>query len=354
MQSYQYDFDCDTIKKINIRALGYFRNTEFFHPMEKGRTLLGTQLIGFWKSDLKSQQHLEVGAVFHQVFGGPNRIFPHITLVKFIGHYSLDRQIRFGSLSNPGHNLPEPFYNPGNRYLNPTEYGFQYISTETDIWMNWDQSISYGSPFKESFVAGINHWLISHKLHLLPHKMRKENKNTFFDFRAKIYGMYRHIGGQIDIDESGIVGNRINAGFQVSVNPEISMRIGQKRILLKVPEYKYSFMQYHDPMKKFFDINMGSGHLHSFSKTWNKLGVYVKLWRGKDWLAPFAQGIYQSYNPEDIAVSYQEMSRFFILSSNWAGSLFGSNNYSVGYDAYYDRGLKRWNTAFTFNFLVKM
>ena len=50
MQKYGYQRDLDTLKSIDIRALGYFRNTEFFHPMEQGRTQFGLQLNIFWKS----------------------------------------------------------------------------------------------------------------------------------------------------------------------------------------------------------------------------------------------------------------------------------------------------------------
>ena len=55
MQKYGYQGDLDTLKGIDIRALGYFRNTEFFHPMEQGRSQFGLQLNAFWKSNFERQ-----------------------------------------------------------------------------------------------------------------------------------------------------------------------------------------------------------------------------------------------------------------------------------------------------------
>ena len=83
MQRYNYIDGDDTLKSYEIRALGYFRNTEFFHPMEKGRTLFGLQAMSYWKSDFKEQQ-LEIGIGFNQFFGGSARIYPHLALIRNI------------------------------------------------------------------------------------------------------------------------------------------------------------------------------------------------------------------------------------------------------------------------------
>ena len=131
MQRYNYVDGDDTLKGYEIRALGYFRNTEFFHPMEKGRTLFGLQAMSYWKSDFKEQQ-LEIGIGFNQFFGGATRIYPHLALVRNMKN-SISGQFRFGSLSNPGHFLPEPFYNPANPYETPFEYGVQFVSESTDL-----------------------------------------------------------------------------------------------------------------------------------------------------------------------------------------------------------------------------
>ena len=40
----------DTTDEWVFGALGYLRNTEFFHPMEEGRTLFGSQALAYWHS----------------------------------------------------------------------------------------------------------------------------------------------------------------------------------------------------------------------------------------------------------------------------------------------------------------
>ena len=357
MQKYGYQGDLDTLKGIEIRALGYFRNTEFFHPMELGRSQFGLQLNAFWKSNLKDNRRLEIGTAFNQQFGGRLLLYPHIALVQFLGNHDKFGQIRFGSLSNPGHSLPEPIYNPAIPYIYPFEYGIQYISQKTDLWMNWDQAIVFASPFKETFVLGINQNLIlSKNRDSSKYLLNKETGDIdiAYNFDARFYALYRHVGGQIDVDESSVTGNRGHSAFQASVSPVISIKRREQNISLKLPRYNYSYMQYFDPKSIFSEIAFGSGHLHSVSKNWNDWQFKMKSWVGKNWMAPFGQGIYQSYNPEDISVEKRERSRFFIISSSFAGSSFGLNGFSFGYDAYYDRDLENWNTAFTFNFLMKI
>jgi hypothetical protein len=353
----KYEYDDDSIKGIDIRALGYFRNTEFFHPMEQGRSQFGLQLNAFWKSSIKDNRRLEFGTAFNQQFGGGIKLYPHIALVQFLGHQFIFGEIRFGSLSNPGHGLPEPIYNPAIPYINPVEYGIQYISPKTDLWMNWDQAIVFASPFKETFVLGINQSLLHFKkMDPLNRRLNKARGNFYIasNFDARLYALYRHVGGQIDVDEATSTGNRGHMAFQASVCPTIFIKSGAQHISLKLPRYSYSFLHYYDPKSSFSEIAFGSGHLHSVSKKWKDWQLNIKSWIGKNWMAPFGQGIYQSYNPEDISVEKRERSRFLIISSSFTGSSFGLNGFSLGYDGYYDKDLQNWNTAFTFNFLMKI
>tara|TARA_B100000497_G_C7685041_1_gene415030 strand:- start:841 stop:1986 length:1146 start_codon:yes stop_codon:yes gene_type:complete len=350
MQCYNYVYDDDTLKSFETRALGYFRNTEFFHPMEKGRTIFGLQALSFWKSEFKEQQ-LEIGIGFNQFFGGATRIYPHVALVKHINN-SIGAQFRFGSLSNPGHFLPEPFYNPANRYETPFEYGMQFISESTDFWINWDQSIDFSSPFKESFLVGINKSIKLSETRLFLKKIKKPSFQPSFEIR--FFSLYRHFGGQIDSDETGYQGNRIQSGFQISIKPQLLIRKDVKNSIIHLPKYEYFLMRYDDPLSKFSSISYGFGHLHQISLNWKNYEFSTKFWRGRNWLSPFGQGIYQSFNPNDLSTTYKERSSLNIISIKWLGITKGLKNFYLGYDIFFDNDLKDWNSAFTLNFFIRI
>ena len=352
MQRYNYVDGDDTLKRYEIRALGYFRNTEFFHPMEKGRTLFGLQAMSYWKSDFKEQQ-LEIGIGFNQFFGGAARIYPHLALIRNIKN-TFDGQFRFGSLSNPGHFLPEPFYNPANPYETPFEYGVQFVSESTDLWINWDQSIDFSSPFKESFVAGINKSIKLSKKRLSRKSIKKNDHLFQPGIEIRFFSLYRHVGGQIDSDETGYQGNRIQSGFQLTIKPQFLIRRDFKRSYIHLPKYEYFLMRYDDPLSKFSSISYGFGHLHQISLNWKDFEFSTKLWRGRDWLSPFGQGIYQSFNPNDLSVTYKEGSSLNIISIKWLGKTGGLKNFYLGYDMFFDNDLRDWNSAFTLNFFIRI
>ena len=344
----------DTHDKWVIGVLGYLRNTEFFHPMEVGRTLFGSQALTYWHSGYDEKAYLELGALANVTFGGKTQLYPHVAMVLNVDRLNV---LRFGAISNPGHDLPEPMYNPGRRYTQPVEYGFQYLSPYTDAWIHWDQATSFGSLQKESFTAGINQNIFRGSLGFGPY-----SEGPLLAYRSQLsvdsrfFGLYRHVGGQIDNAPPQRTGNRIQTGVWVALMHHL---VGQKRAPVgeisadvwrsTLPTYRYTLMRYDDPLQSFGNIKVGYGQLHQLSIELRKDYVLgFGLWQGNSWVSPLGQGLYQSLNPEDASVPIQPIRQMALVSAKkeWA-------NIGLRYDAYYDTNLKKWSTAFTLNMTLK-
>lgn len=343
----------DTTDEWVFGALGYLRNTEFFHPMEEGRTLFGSQALAYWHSGYDQKTYLELGGLANVTFGGKTQFYPHVAVVHNINRVNV---LRFGTLSNPGHDLPEPLYNPARRYTQPVEYGFQYISPYTDAWIHWEQATSYGSLQKESFTVGWNQNNFRGQIGFGPY-----SEGPLLSYRShlyvnsRFYALYHHVGGQIDNAPPQPTGNRIQTGVDIYIMPDL---FGQKRApkgqqsaevwRLSLPTYGYTLLRYDDPLQAFGPVKVGYGQMHSLAEYIKGFTVKAGYWQGNSWISPLGQGLYQSLNPEDAAVPFQASRRMLMLSAQREWQSMG-----LRYDAYYDVDLRKWSTAFTLNMALK-
>ncbi|MBL6626724.1 MAG: hypothetical protein ISP50_01340 [Cryomorphaceae bacterium] len=343
----------DTTDEWVFGALGYLRNTEFFHPMEAGRTLFGSQALAYWHSGYDQKTYLELGGLANVPFGGKTQIYPHVAVIHNINHVNV---LRFGTLSNPGHDLPEPLYNPGRRYTHPVEYGFQYISPYTDAWIHWEQATTYGSMQKESFTAGWNQNNFRGSIGFGPYSegpMLSHRSSLWIN--SRFYALYHHVGGQIDNAPPQPTGNRIQTGVDIHVTPYL---VGQKRApkgqqsaeiwRFTLPTYSYTLLRYDDPLQAFGPVKVGYGQMHSLAETFKGFILKAGYWQGNSWISPLGQGLYQSLNPEDASVTFQGSRQMLMLS---AQKEWGSMGFR--YDAYFDMDLGKWSTAFTLNMAIK-
>ena len=344
----------DTSDAWEVGVLGFMRNTEFFHPMEEGRTLFGTHALAYWHSGYDRKSYLELGALAQVTFGGETKLYPHVAVVLNLDAINV---LRFGTLSNPGHDLPEPLYNPGRRYQQPVEYGFQYLSPYTDAWIHWDQATTSGSLQKESFTVGWNQNIFRGRIGFGPYSEGTMlSHRSYLLVNSRFVGLYRHVGGQIDNAPPQPTGNRIQTGVWAMVTPFL---VGQKKApkgfesaeiwRATLPSYGYTLLRYDDPLQAFGPVKVGYGQLHVLEKGFKgNLWVQAGLWKGNSWISPLGQGLYQSVNPEDASVPF-EANRQMVM-----GSIRGEwGDFGLRYDAYYDVDLGKWSTAFTLNMALK-
>jgi len=174
---------------LALDNVNFFKNNEY-----KGSVATGYTLTGAW---LRPKVVYYPDAKLRMEFGGNvlkynGRDEYYHLLPWFNVHYQPTEKISLilGNLnSDQNHNLPEFLADPERFLTSKPEAGLQgkYNSDRfsADLWIDWQQFIVKGDPFKERFAFGVvANWKIF------------ENDNTSLSIPLVFYGL--HKGGEID------------------------------------------------------------------------------------------------------------------------------------------------------------
>jgi hypothetical protein len=175
---------------LAIENVNFFKNNEYKGDIATGYTLTGTWLrpkIVFYPD---KKLRMEFGGYVLK-YNGRDEYFNLSPW--FNVHYQPTEKISviLGNLNSDfNHNLPEPIADPEMFLTSKPEAGIQakYKSGKftADFWIDWQQFILKGDPFKERFAFGT-----------LTNLKIAENKNSVFSIPFIFYGV--HLGGEIDI-----------------------------------------------------------------------------------------------------------------------------------------------------------
>jgi len=279
--------ELDTVWRPEV--LAYFRNTEFFHPAEEGRTRFGA-LVGLRRTfTMGTSRTAEVGGFVHQSFGAIPKFAPWVAL-RYQNDWS---KVSFGSILERSHSLPRQLVNPDLRYAVPIVYGMSGTATgggfRAQYWVEWLSAIDYGSPVKERIHGGaIAGWVGK---------------------RARLEGVlqYHHVGGQIDTSPE-VDGNRLNYGLMGRINAGPL-------------EVRAAHLRYADPLARFGPEKSGHGSsLEAQLRMGKRASLDASYWQAENFRAPLGQGLFQSRNPEDPMSWYRKDSQILGLGLGWEGS----------------------------------
>jgi hypothetical protein len=184
-------FPADSQKLImHIGNKNFFKNNEYFNPLNEGLTLPGIVL--------------EPSLIYHP--GSSTKIEAGVNLLKFFGRdgiYKVEPIFRFqyqpasffqvimGSIyGGTRHGLIEPLYQWERTFTHPVENGLQFLFNtsrlKADIWLEWKKFILENDPFQEELLFGTT---FSYNL------IRKDSSfYLFVPFQTTI----NHHGGQIN------------------------------------------------------------------------------------------------------------------------------------------------------------
>lgn len=272
----------------------YVRNTEYFNTIEQGRTLFGHQLMPFAYLQLHPQLCLQFGLFAQQDFGSKpviNRVLPLSSLI--ISNQKHDTRFIFGTIEGAlSHQLIEPLFDIASAITNRIEYGAQLKILKpkyfVDSWINWQQFIEAGSPFKEQFTAGINtHY------NMLKTGIRTSIKPTF---QSTMF----HRGGQIDTDTTPMVmliHTAIGIKLKHILSTDNNAYIGVDGYMLNYINNNFSYLQ---PSANgsglFANIYAGLQHFH----------FVLSYWQANNWYNPTGTFIYQSFSADPNQLSNKE------------------------------------------------
>src|ERR1035437_4658103 len=174
---------------LAVDNVNFFKNNEYKGDLATGYTLTGAWLRPKLVFYPDKKLRMEIGG---NVLKYNGRDEYYNLLPWFNVHYQPTEKISviLGNLnSDQNHNLPEFLADPERFLTASPEAGLQskYNSKRfnADLWIDWQQFIQKGDPFKERFAFGaVTNWKIF------------ENNNSSLSFPFAFYGL--HQGGEID------------------------------------------------------------------------------------------------------------------------------------------------------------
>jgi hypothetical protein len=144
---------------INIETKSFFKNNEYFNPIEEGYSLLGLYAepkIYFQPYD---NFRLSAGGCFLKYSGREEFT---LTELLFRVQYQPVKwfQVIMGNIYGANHHkLYEPLYQWEKAFSKPVENGLQFLFNtsfmDADVWLNWEKFIFHGDAFQEELTVGI-------------------------------------------------------------------------------------------------------------------------------------------------------------------------------------------------------
>jgi len=262
----------------------YMRNTEYFNPIEEGRTLFGYQLQPKFTYQPSANIKLEAGVWLRHDFGGNNPFTTAIPTFSMKAKKGYSELI-FGTLEGAlSHGMLEPIFNINSVIDRRIENGFQYKinrqKIKLDTWINWENYLEPNEFDKERFTAGIHA-----RLNLLENE--KNKINTYYQM------MVSHQGGQIDTDTLDPFMMQINQALGLVFVRKLGTN--NRAIFLDVAALNYQ----ETSDSKVYPSKSGMGYMANLRWQVGANNFQLSYWNAQNFIAPRGTYLYQSASTVD-------------------------------------------------------
>jgi len=338
---------------IGLQAIGQndysiFKYYEPFRPDSTGNFYFALDNVNFFKNN-EYKSELATGYTLPGVWVRPKLVFyPDKKLrlefggnvLKYNGrdeyyylspwfnvHYQPTEKISLilGNLNADfNHNLPEFLYDPERFLTAKPEAGLQakYNSQRltADLWIDWQQFIVKGDPFKERFAFGmVTNWKIF------------ENYNSSLSIPMVFYGL--HQGGEID-NAPGL------AKSFISVTPGLSFKkkISDKTFKEWSLNTHYSLTT-HKKDNVAFDESKGWGFDVNATIDTRFGGITATYWHGHQYYTPQGGPLYQ--NLTETGTSMIPENKLLNLKYHYYHEIIPDTFFGFVFDYYYDTITKK-------------
>lgn len=303
--------------RLDIDAIGFFRDNEYETEIQNGYSLPGVRLNPHFAYNPIQNINIEAGAsmlffngankypsyVYHDIgtwkgnqYQSGAHVLPWIRLQASFKH--LD--IVIGNLYGAGnHNLITPLFNHEQNISADPEMGFQLLlhrpHVNMDVWMNWQSYIFETDTHQEAFTVGATTKLL----------WGKDNSNSYFE--PKALSLYTPI--QLVIQHRGGEQDKTNRGVQTIANASIGM--GARW----------------EPSKTNGNISTSHSRniFNSMDVLFNAIGCYQQS--GKLW--PFESGLAWHAGLNTKWFNHLTFSMDYMRAANQFVSLYGNPFYST-------------------------
>lgn len=316
----------DTNKLMfSFNSLNFLRNTEYFGPIEFGKTLFGYSINPKLVYYPNQFVRIDIGGIFRKDFGtNEYKIAAPTYSIKIskngysgiFGNYE-------GGMS---HQFIEPLFNIEYAITKPLENGLQFKINKqrvfSDTWIDWQRMIYQDSPFKEEISAGSSNLITV---------LGVDKK---FKISIPLQGILHHFGGQIDTARTAPLATLVNLAGGL----RFSLSFPENSFVKEVRSDNY-LVTFHDgsPVKKQpYEDGYGI-YLNLLLRT-KFLNLMASYWNGADYIAANGTQIFESINPiEPTMKSYRENERqLLFVRLFYEKKLYKGLNLDVRYEPYYE------------------
>lgn len=275
----------------SLDMTGFFKNNEYFNPLEPGRTLPGINFIPKVSYQTQNRFRAELG-MYNIYYSGEQHNDEEISVFDgvFIRlQYAIKPEFNlvFGNIyGGLNHRLIEPLYKWERSFTDKPESGLQLIYDNdryfVDVWTDWQRYIEYGDSLPEILTVGV-----SASMQL------SDNKNTsLWKFSVPFQLLVHHRGGQIDVSRvpTVVIGNVVS-GFCM----ERSFESGFVNSLA----LKAYFAGYYDklPDKEARPYDKGWGVYPVMEAKASDFAFMMGYWYAKEFYAFQGEPLFSSFNP---------------------------------------------------------
>lgn len=309
---------------LAVDNVNFFKNNEYKSELATGYTLPGAWLRPKLVFYPDKKLRMEFGG---HVLKYNGRDEYYNLLPWFSVHYQPTEKISLilGNLnSDQNHNLSEFLYDPERFLTAKPEAGLQakYDSRKfnADLWIDWQQFILKGDPFKERFAFGVvTNWKI----------FEKDNSSLSIPFA--FYG--RHQGGEIDNAPGGVK-------TYISITPGLSFKKKLSGKFFKEWSLKtnYSITTYPED-KLIFKESKGWGFYANGTIETSFGGLTASYWHGHQYYTPQGGPLYQ--NLTETGTNMIPENKLLNLKYHYYHEIIPDTFFGFVFDYYYDTITKK-------------
>jgi len=304
---------------LALDNVNFFKNNEYKSDLATGYTLTGAWIRPKMVYYPDAKLRMEFGGNVLK-YNGRDQYY-HL-LPWFNVQYQPTEKITLilGNLnSDQNHNLPEFLYDPERFLTAQPEAGLQgkYKSDRftADLWIDWQQFIVKGDPFKERFAFGaVANWKIF------------EKDNTSVTFPLAFYGL--HQGGEIDT-APGLAKSFISITPGLSFKKQISDKIFKGWSL----STHYSITT-HEKDNLVFDESKGWGVDANATIETRFGGLTATYWHGHQYYTPQGGSLFQNMSKTGIKMIPEN--ELIDLKYHYFHQIMANTYFGFVFDYYYD------------------
>ena len=302
-----------------VDNVNFFKNNENKLERSADYTITGTLLRpkAIYYPDPKLR--MELGGHVLKYNGRDD--YAHISPWFNIHYQPTDKiAVILGNLNNDqDHLLPEQLYNPELFYSATPEAGLQarYNSNRfsTDLWIDWQQMILPGDPYKERFAFGAR-----------PNLVILNKNGTSLSFPLTFYGLH----------EGGTIGTAPGlAKSFITITPGLSFKKNISGTKLKSLELNSSFSLSTYPRDNVIFRQSGGWGFYA-GATVNSIfgGLTTAFWHGHLFYTPQGTPIFQNY--PGTGTDWQTNHQLIDLKYNYQYQIIRDTYFGFMFDYYYD------------------